>query len=452
MTSLSPPRLGYFLTGRALTGVGGAAVFPVSLILIIELTSVKRRGLYIGCVNTCYTIGIACGAIIAGALEPRLGWRGVFLLQVPIGIAMGLGIFFALPSTTSSNRSTSPPTATATKPSLLTNRIDFLGALLLVSTVVLFLYGLSTPAITYTTILLSLLTLLLFLLVESHPNLSSPHPILPLTILTSPPVLLTCIATLLAMISRWSILFYTPVYALAVRDFAPAKAGLILLPTNAGFALGNLTLGYFHVRRSGSFYASCLVVYAAFALTVLTLSRITTTNVGIGWYFAVAGANGFMIGASMIYTLTHVLHRTSKENYFIVSSLVAMFRGLSASFGSAIGGGFFARILKQILERGFEERGVPLNNSRKELIRRLLGSPALVGKLLDSVEREVAVEGYVGALRRLFAAAAVVAAVAVVVQAGTGWRGVRLSEEEAGKVGDGVEEEEENVQIGAGTD
>jgi hypothetical protein len=61
---------------------------------------------------------------------------------------------------------------------------------------------------------------------------------------------------------------------------------------------------------------------------------------------------------------------------------------------------------------------------------------------LVGVEREVAVEGYVVALRTLFVTAAVVATVAVVLQAGTGRR--------AGGKEMGEEDEEENVQIHAG--
>lgn len=51
---------------------------------------------------------------------------------------------------------------------------------------------------------------------------------------------------------------------------------------------------------------------------------------------------------------------------------------------------------------------------------KLLGTPRLVAGL-SGVEKEVAVEGYTVALKALFAAAAGLAAVAAVVQAGTGW-------------------------------
>jgi len=406
-------------------------VFPVSLILIIELTSVKRRGLFIGCVNTCYTVGIACGAIIAGALDSLIGWRGIFALQAPLALIAGVGVFLAIPSSNhdSNDDDTTATATTTTKPPqsilALLSQLDLPGLLLLVLTIVLLLYSLSsTPKIAYSTLALSLLSLTLFLAVESQPHLLSTNSqaILPLPLLLSPPILLTSFATLTAMTARWSILFYTPVYALSVRTFPPTQAGLILLPTNAGFALGNLLVGHFHVRRSGSFYTACVVVYACFAVSVLAIALITTEDVWMGWYFAVVGVNGFMIGASMVYALAHVLHRTPGGSHFIVSGLIAMFRGLSASFGSAIGGGVFSRILKKTLTGGFEERGVSAER-KQELIRRLLGSPALVGKLAG-VEREVAVEGYVVALRTLFTTAAVVAAVAMVLQAGTGWRAV----------------------------
>jgi predicted MFS family arabinose efflux permease len=450
------PRLAVFLVGRALSGVGGAAVFPVSLILIIELTSVRRRGLYIGCVNTCYTIGIALGAVIAGALDSLIGWRGIFALQAPLALIAGVGVFLAIPSfnhdSNNSNKNSTTTTTTSSKTPhsilALLSQLDLPGLLLLVLTIVLLLYSLSsTPQITYPTLALSLLSLSLFLAVESRPCLlrsTSSQPILPLPLLLSPPILLTSLATLTAMTARCSILFYTPVYALSVRAFSPTQAGLILLPTNAGSALGNLLVGHFHVRRSGSFYTPSVVVYACFAVSVLAIALITTQDVWMGWYFVVAGVNGFMIGASMVYALAHVLHRTPGDSHFIVSGLIATFRGLSASFGSAIGGGVFSRILKKALTGGFEDRGVSAKGKR-ELIRKLSGSPALVSKLAG-IEREVAVEGYVVALRTLFMTAAVVAVVSMVLQAGTGWRAV----EDDGRVGGEEEEEgaeEDDVQI-----
>ena len=103
------------------------------------------------------------------------------------------------------------------------------------------------------------------------------------------------------------------------------------------------------------------------------------------------------------------------------------------------------RVLKAGLEKGFEENGGL--EGREELVRKLLGSPALV-KTLAGMERAVAVDSYVGSLSRLFLAGAGLAAVMVLVQAGTGWNAGFVAknrdEEERAVVGNGrgVEDEE----------
>jgi hypothetical protein len=97
---------------------------------------------------------------------------------------MGLGVFLAIPSKTFSKRAIPAPKAESLSARL--SHVDFLGVFVLISTVVLFLYGLSTPHITYSTIIASAFTLLVFLIIESNPKLSN-QPILPLSVLNPPP-------------------------------------------------------------------------------------------------------------------------------------------------------------------------------------------------------------------------------------------------------------------------
>lgn len=63
-----------FIVGRIFTGAGGGGMFIVSSIIVIQMTSPQRRGLFIGLVNSGMTVGVSLGAVIAGALEPRIGW------------------------------------------------------------------------------------------------------------------------------------------------------------------------------------------------------------------------------------------------------------------------------------------------------------------------------------------------------------------------------------------
>jgi MFS family permease len=73
--------LGVFLAGRAVQGLGGAGIMTISFILVLELVSKKRRGLYIGLANTGFTTGVSFGAVVAGALLNTMGWVSFLLLK-----------------------------------------------------------------------------------------------------------------------------------------------------------------------------------------------------------------------------------------------------------------------------------------------------------------------------------------------------------------------------------
>jgi MFS family permease len=68
------PSLAIFLVGRTISGIGGAGILTISIILVLELTGRRRRGLFVGMVNAGFTTGVSLGAVIAGALLPVTGW------------------------------------------------------------------------------------------------------------------------------------------------------------------------------------------------------------------------------------------------------------------------------------------------------------------------------------------------------------------------------------------
>ncbi|KAF2273483.1 MFS general substrate transporter [Westerdykella ornata] len=426
-----------FMVGRVVTGVGAAGVLVVGSIIVIQMASAKKRGLYLGLINAGMTIGVSLGAVIAGALEPRIGWQPLFGLQAPFSLLAGFGLLLGIPANYIKNdneySSHSVPKKLA--------RLDYSGCLLLIATILLFLLGLSGPRVLATPLILSGIALPIFVLNEVY---IAKDPVIPVTVLRSRGTLLTCMATVGFMTARWCILFYTPVYALAVRNWDPAVAGSILIPTNAGFASGGLLAGYFHIRRHGSFYVHTLVSMSLFPLTLLALAFLSTANSSPVLYVAVVFFNGLLTGASLNYAFVHVLHLTLPEVHPIVISLVATFRGFAGSFGSAIGGGLFGRVLHKSLKRGFRKAGL---EHEGELIRRLLGSPAMVGRLKGK-EQEVAIHAYEDGLKALFLSAVGLALIVVLFQAGTGWTEPVGSTEQEDTVED-VEEGEESLLGGS---
>jgi hypothetical protein len=180
-----------------------------------------------------------------------------------------------------------------------------------------------------------------------------------------------------------------------------------------------------------------IISYFFFSCTFLILSQISNPETPTPLYLVSVFVNGFCTGAALNYTLAHLLHLTPPSTHFISTSLLTTFRGFAGSFGSAIGGGLFVRRLKSGLETGFESHGGLAG--REDLVRRLLGSPALV-KTLKGSERMVAVNSYVGSLKGLLLCGGGLALCMVFVQASTGWKKAELGKEvqDRGLVGNEV--------------
>jgi MFS family permease len=68
-----------FIAGRVVSGIGAAGIMVLAIILVLELTNKKQRGLFIGLVNAGFTVGVSLGAIVYGAVVPSAGWVSVFL-------------------------------------------------------------------------------------------------------------------------------------------------------------------------------------------------------------------------------------------------------------------------------------------------------------------------------------------------------------------------------------
>ncbi|KAJ4396043.1 hypothetical protein N0V93_000259 [Gnomoniopsis smithogilvyi] len=403
-----------FILGRAITGMGGGCIMTLSLILVLQLTSRKRRGLFIGMVNAGFTLGVSAGAVIFGALLPVLGWRELFLVQAPLGIVAGFGVYFSIPEFAK----TEPLKDKSTFQKL--KAIDYAGATTLTASTVLFLYGLS-GTIQPTAMLLSLLILAIFVFNEY--KLTS-DPLIPISILQSRGVLLSCLAQLGLMSARWTVLFYAPIFILAVRGLPPTVAGAVLIPTNVGFACGGIIVGWVHVRRAGAFWLPCIVSVLLFGLALFGLS-LTSNATSPAWlYLVIVFCNGFSTGAALNYTLAHILHMSMPGTHFVATGLLATFRGFAGSFGTSIGGGIFTRKLKEELAAGFEKLDGSSNLSpgRVNLITRLVGSPNLVySGTLSHAERAVAVDGYEVALKTLYTSACALTVLVLFFQAGTGW-------------------------------
>ena len=82
------PSLGWLVAFRALQAVGGSMLNPVAMAIVTNtFTEPAERAKAIGFWGSVFGLSVALGPVIGGALVDSTGWRGVFWVNIPVGIA-----------------------------------------------------------------------------------------------------------------------------------------------------------------------------------------------------------------------------------------------------------------------------------------------------------------------------------------------------------------------------
>jgi EmrB/QacA subfamily drug resistance transporter len=85
------PSLGVLLAARAAQGVGAAVLMALSMAMVGDAVPKSQAGWVMGLLGTASALGTALGPSLGGVLLAGLGWRAVFLVEVPLGLlALGL--------------------------------------------------------------------------------------------------------------------------------------------------------------------------------------------------------------------------------------------------------------------------------------------------------------------------------------------------------------------------
>jgi predicted MFS family arabinose efflux permease len=75
------------IVSRAFQGIGGATLFATSLALLAQTFHGKERGVAFGVWGAITGVATSLGPILGGAITSGISWRGIFLVNLPIGVA-----------------------------------------------------------------------------------------------------------------------------------------------------------------------------------------------------------------------------------------------------------------------------------------------------------------------------------------------------------------------------
>lgn len=94
------PSLPFLIAFRVIQAIGAALLASNSVAIVVTAAGPEQRGRALGIQAAAQAVGLTVGPVIGGLVLATLGWRWVFWINVPIGIAASVIGWFVIPPTT----------------------------------------------------------------------------------------------------------------------------------------------------------------------------------------------------------------------------------------------------------------------------------------------------------------------------------------------------------------
>lgn len=214
------------LTSRALQGVFGALLTPsVLATLAAAFPTPAERGKAFGIYGTVMGSSSGVGVVLGGLLTEYLDWRWCMFVNLPIAIAAGAGVLYAVRPV--------PRTAGV--------RVDIVGALLATTGMMALVFGFARAesdgwgaAITIVSLVAGVLVLAAFVWAQTR----IAGPLLPLRVILDRRRAGSYLSVLSLSVGMFATLFFLTFHLQNVLGYSPVKAGLAFLPLTVGLLVG----------------------------------------------------------------------------------------------------------------------------------------------------------------------------------------------------------------------
>ncbi|MER7001555.1 MFS transporter [Dactylosporangium sp. NPDC000555] len=324
---------GQVIAARALMGVGGAILTPITLAVLPVMFEPHERGKAISLVTMGMGIGLPLGPIIGGYLLEHFWWGSIFVINIPVALVALVAVGLLVPE----SRSSTP------------KRVDLIGAGLSMLGLVSVVYGVIeaptrgwTDARVLVALALGAALLAIFALVERRAE----APMIDLRLFRKARFAWGTAAGTMASFALFGVLFILPQYLQAVRGNDALGVGLRLLPLIGGLFVG-APLG----ERIAHLTVTRLPVAAGLLIGAVGLGLGARTGIESGYGFVATwlAVGGLGVGLALTPAMDAVLGSLPRDEAGSGTAITMTLRQVGGALGVALLGSLTAAVYRDRL-------------------------------------------------------------------------------------------------------
>lgn len=383
--------VGMLIAGRVVQGIGGGGLVILCNICVSDLFSMRDRAKYFGILGMVWAVASGVGPIVGGVFSEKVSWRWCFYINLPLdGVAFLALVFFLKLET--------PKTA-------LTDglkAIDWVGVLLVIGGVVMFLFGMESggqtqpwdSAYTICLIVFGIFTVGLFFINEWK---FAKYPIMPPRLFrdkSNLAALGVCFCHGFVFISGS---YYLPLYFQTVLQATPILSGVYLFPFVFSLSFGSAATGIV-IKKTGRYREPIWFGMAMMTLGFgLFISLESTANWAKIIIFQIIAGIG--VGPNFQSPLIAIQSHVKGYDVAVATATFGFVRQLGTSISIVLGGVVFQNELKK--KRSFLEAhlGAKLAD---ELAGSSFGSTTRLLRTLPKAQKDAVDTAYTSALKTMW--------------------------------------------------
>ncbi|BBH22854.1 MFS transporter [Paenibacillus baekrokdamisoli] len=322
------------ITYRGIQGIGAGIIMATAFTAVGDLYPPRERGKWTGIMTAVFGFSSVIGPTLGGYIVDHMDWKWVFWIFLPLGVVAFIMIMTLFPKVERKQGQS----------------IDYVGSLLLTTTIVPLLLAFTWAGSKYEWVsgqilglfTVTLVSLILFLIVESKVK----TPVLPLHLFKNGVVTLSNIIGFLMNFGMMGALIYLSFFVQGVLAISPTHAGYVTMPMSIGMVLTSAIGGQI-ISRTGKYKRFALI-----GMPIMVAGMIIMIFMNSVWLAVLAMiVFGLGLGLGMpVFSLT-VQNAVPHKELGAATASLQLFRNLGGTIGIAVMGTVLASSLKSNLTK-----------------------------------------------------------------------------------------------------